>query len=417
MSAAAFGALFFRGRSSPGRSARPPVITSPGLPGRRRCCSPASWWSRGPTVIIPLLRQSKLSPRPAALLKWEGIVNDPIGALFAVFAFEIATLGGGHGAGLHGGAGAATPAQLFLTWITASVLSAGFGFALGRGAARCFRQGWIPEYLKLPALLALVLFCFEIANLLQEEAGLVAVTVMGVTLANARLPSINELRLFKENVAIILVSGVFVILTANLTWDAFAALDARAFMFLGAMLFVVRPVTVFASTIGAGLPLVERLLVGWIAPRGIVAVAVTSFFGAALVAFHTAALEAPNADSVALAHEIASAERLIPLAFAMVFATVVLHGFSIGPLAKALGLASRERPGVLISGATPFAGRIGGEAQGIGRASDDRRRQLAAIAAGAARERADILRRDPLRDDRASYRSQPVRRLIGAERQ
>ncbi len=305
----------------------------------------------GPTVIIPLLRQSKLSPRPAALLKWEGIVNDPLGALFAVLAFEIAALQVGHGA--HGHAGG--PVEYFMTWLTASVLSGGFGYALGRGAVTAFRRGWVPEYLKPPALLALVLFCFEVANLMQEEAGLVSVTVMGITMANARLASINELRLFKENVAIILVSGVFVILTANLTWDAFASLDGRSLLFLGAMLFVIRPMTVFLSTIGAGLPWRERLLIGWIAPRGIVAVAVSSFFGASLVALYSAGLETPGADVDQLQRQIASAERLIPLAFAMVFATVLLHGFSIGPLAKALGLASTERPGVLISGATPFA--------------------------------------------------------------
>lgn len=312
----------------------------------------------GPTVIIPLLRQSKLSPRPAALLKWEGIVNDPLGALFAVFAYELAAIQSGHSglaSGIAQNAHQESPVQFFLTWLTAALLSAGLGYALGKAAAASFHRGWVPEYLKPPALLALVLFCFEIANLLQEEAGLVSVTVMGITLANARLASINELRLFKENVAIILVSGVFVILTANLTWDAFAALDGRAIAFLAMMLLVIRPLTVFLSTVGAGLPIKERLLIGWIAPRGIVAVAVSSFFGTALVALYTEALAAPGADRALLLTQIESAERLIPLAFAMVFATVVLHGFSIGPLAKALGLASKGQAGVMISGATPFA--------------------------------------------------------------
>src|SRR5699024_4552452 len=41
----------------------------------------------GPTVILPLLRQSKIKPRPAKILKWEGIVVDPLGVLLAVFAF------------------------------------------------------------------------------------------------------------------------------------------------------------------------------------------------------------------------------------------------------------------------------------------------------------------------------------------
>ncbi len=307
----------------------------------------------GPTVIAPLLRQSRLTARPAALLKWEGIVNDPLGALLAVLAYEVAVLdfGGGH---------AGTPAQVVASLMLAAVLDAGFGFVMGRAIAVVFRRGWTAEYLKPPILLVAVLVCFEVANLLQEEGGLVAVTAMGVTLANSKIASINELRLFKENVAVLLVSGVFIILTANLTWETFAALDGRAYLFLAAMLFLVRPASVFLSTIGAGLPWKERLLVGWIAPRGIVAVAVTSFFGAALAAGLAASLDAAAdlAAREALAASLASAEKMIPLAFAMVFATVVLHGFTITPLAKALGLASTERPGILISGASPWSAAL-----------------------------------------------------------
>ena len=282
----------------------------------------------GPTVIIPLLRQSKLNARPATLLKWEGIVNDPFGALLAVLVYEYLVFGASH----------ARPGEIVSSLTLAAILSGGLGYVIGRFAATSFRQGWVPEYLKPSVLLALVLVCFETANLLQHEAGLLAVTAMGITIANSRIASINELRLFKENIAILLVSGVFIILTANLTLDAVRALDWSIFWLIVAMLFVVRPLAVFLSTIGAGLPWKERLLIGWIAPRGIVAVAVSSFFGAAL-----------------LAEGYPDGEKLIPLAFAMVFATVILHGFSIAPLAKALGLASRERPGVLIVGASPWS--------------------------------------------------------------
>ena len=285
----------------------------------------------GPTVIVPLLRQSKLSQRPATLLKWEGIVNDPLGALLAVLVYGVIVIDG------HGPADA-SPADLLGSLALASLLATCLGVGLGSFAAMSFRRGWIPEYLKPPVLLVLVLVCFEAANFLQEEAGLLAVTAMGVTLANSRVSSIAELRLFKENIAVLMVSGVFIILTANLSLATMASLDFRALAFILAMLFVVRPITVFVSTIGAGLTWQERLLVGWVAPRGVVAVAVSSFFGASLVA-------AGYPDGA----------RLIPLAFAMVFTTVILHGFTIGPLAKALGLASRERPGVLIVGASPWS--------------------------------------------------------------
>ncbi|WDI30811.1 sodium:proton antiporter [Hyphococcus flavus] len=285
----------------------------------------------GPTVIIPLLRQSKLNPRPATLLKWEGIVNDPIGALLAVVVYEFLVIGE------HGG----TSGEIISSLILAALLAGGLGYAFGKFVTATFRRGLVPEYLKPPVLLTLVLICFELANLLQHEAGLLSVTAMGVTLANAKIASINELRLFKENITVLLVSGVFVILTANLTVQSIGALDWSIFWFLAAMLFVVRPLTVFISTIGSGLPWKERLLVAWIAPRGIVAVAVSSFFGASL-----------------MAEGYMDGGKLIPLAFGMVFATVVLHGFTITPLAKWLGLASRERPGVLIVGASPFSAAL-----------------------------------------------------------
>lgn len=285
----------------------------------------------GPTVIIPLLRQSKLNPRPAALLKWEGIINDPIGALLAVIVYEFLATGDKH----------ASFSATISSIIVAAILATALGYAIGRFAATSFRRGWAPEYLKPPVLFALVLVCFEIANLLQHEAGLLSVTAMGVTMANSRIASINDLRLFKENIAVMLVSGVFIILTANLTFESLGALDWSSLWFIVAMLFVVRPLTVLISTIGAGLPWKERLLVGWIAPRGIVAVAVSSFFGASL-----------------MADGYLDGDKLIPLAFAMVFATVTLHGFTIGPLAKALDLASRDRPGVLIVGASPWSAAL-----------------------------------------------------------
>ncbi len=285
----------------------------------------------GPTVIMPLLRQNRLNQRAGAILKWEGIVNDPIGALLAVITYEfvIVAYGGGHGWSTFEMVG-----NLFL-----SILMAGaFGALIGWVTSVAFSRGWVPEYLKSPVLLVLVIGCFEIPNLMLEEAGLLAVTVMGITMANTKLPSINQLRHFKENIAVLFVSGVFVILTANLDMATLAGFDWQVFAFVAVMLLLVRPISILVSTLGTDLSWGERIFTGWIAPRGIVAVAVTSFFATELV--HRG---------------VPGAEKLIPLAFAMVFATVVIHGFTMGPLAKLLGLASREKPGFLIVGASPWS--------------------------------------------------------------
>lgn len=291
----------------------------------------------GPTVIMPLLRQAKLSKRPSAVLKWEGIVNDPVGALLAVFVFEWIVLTNAGEAGWRGMAGVAG----------ASILAAVLGVVAARLLGAAFNRGLAPEYLKAPIIFAAVLAVFGISNDIVQETGLVAVTAMGVALANSRIAAIGELRRFKENITTLLVSGVFVLLTATLEPASFSMIGWGGAAFVAAMMFIVRPLTVWLATLGSELKWREKLLIGWIAPRGVVAAAVAGLFAGEL------------------AHEgIAAGDLLIPLAFAMVFATVVAHGFTISPLARWLGLAASGRPGVLIVGAgdwsTAFAKVLAG---------------------------------------------------------
>jgi len=299
----------------------------------------------GPTVIMPLLRQSKLSGRTGAALKWEGIVNDPIGALFAVIAYEVVRVASSGGS-LLGTA----------VWIVgAAVAGAVLGMVFGVAIARAFRAGWAPEYLKAPIIFASVILCYALAETIEGEMGLVAVTAYGMTLANSKLAGLDELRKFKEDIAVLLVSGVFVILTANLTIDTIqAALSWRTLAFLVCMLFLVRPISIWISTYGT-LKRNEALLLGWIAPRGIVAVAVSGLFGQLLMDLQETSQ-----------YEFTGAEMISPLAFAMVFATVVLHGFSIGPMARKLGLSRAGKPGVLIIGVNPWSVDFARELNAVG---------------------------------------------------
>ncbi len=300
----------------------------------------------GPTVILPLLRQAKLSARPASTLKWESIVNDPVGALFAVFAFEVLRLQSA-GAGWMG-----TAVQL----VFGSAVGGFLGLAAGLVLAQAFRRGLVPEYLKAPVVLAAVLGCFVAADSVAHETGLLAVTVFGMTLANARLAAIEDMRRFKETIATVLVSGVFVILTASLTPEAIAALDWRAAAFVLAMLFVVRPITIMTATHKSGLTLQERALVSWIAPRGVVAVAVSGFFAAELVALGQGGINVP----------MAQVERLAPITFALVIVTIIAHGFTIGPLSRRLGLAKTGPEGVLIVGASQWSIGLAKALDGLG---------------------------------------------------
>ncbi len=290
----------------------------------------------GPTVIMPLLRQAALPKRPASLLRWEAIIADPIGALFAIVAYETTiALTEGHGV-----------SEIAFRLGGAILFGGIVAFVLARGIAFAFVRGLVPEFLKAPILLVSVLAAFTATNMILEEAGLLTVTIMGVMLANTRLRSLEDLRRFKEIVSVILVSGLFIILTATMTISDLTAIGPRDFLFLGALLFVIRPLVVMIAAIGTKLTLAERIICAWIAPRGVVAVAVSGFFAQSLIS-----------------HGVPDAERLVPLAFLVVVATVLLHGFSIRPLAIALKLSAREAPGILFVGGSTWTTAFARRAQ------------------------------------------------------
>ena len=281
----------------------------------------------GPTVIMPLLRSAQLRRRPSSILRWEAIVNDPIGALFAVLAFEVYLI----------------TSDVHDAWtvtglaVLAAVVATVGAYALARGLAYVFVRGWVAEYLKAPVLFASVLIAFAISDMILEESGLLTVTVMGITLANTKLASLTEMRRFKETVTVLLVSGLFIMLTASLRWSDFEILGWGAVLFTALVLFVCRPLAVIIATIGAGLSWQERALVAWIAPRGIVAVAVAGLFGKAPVD-----------------NGVPDGAALTAISFVIVAATIALHGFSLAPLASRLGLKTAERPGILFVGGSSW---------------------------------------------------------------
>ena len=279
----------------------------------------------GPTVILPLIRQARLNKDSASLLKWEGIVNDPVGVLLAVLTFQYFTVRGD---------GVADALAGLVAAVAAAAVLGGVGGWL-TGAA--FRRGAVPEHLKAPILTVLVLLVYWVSNLVQHEAGLLSVTVMGVVLGSMPLVEREALRHFKENLTVVLVSVLFLVIPSQLSLDHLALIDWRAAAFVAAVLFVVRPLAIGLALWNAPVRTQDKVLLAWIAPRGIVAAATASLFGPALV-------EAGYAD----------AERLLPFAFLIILATVLAHGFSIGPLTRRLGLAARSANGLLIVGANAW---------------------------------------------------------------
>ncbi|WP_143560816.1 sodium:proton antiporter [Sporosarcina sp. P26b] len=285
----------------------------------------------GPTVIIPLLRNAKLKARTAAVLKWEGIIVDPAGPLLALFAYEvIKVLTNDH-----------LSMNYLLNFFGGAALAALLGLAMGLLISVMANRGQFPEYLKSPVILAFVLLCFTMAEVIMHETGMLAVTVMGLVLGRSKryVSSIGNVGHFVENVSVMLTSTVFILLTASLARETIAQIFTLPIIgFVLVMLFVVRPLSIWISTIGTELVWREKLLIGWIAPRGIVALTVAGYFASTLAE-----------------DGYEEATLLTALTFALVFITVTAHGFTLGPLAKKLNLASNEPPGVLIVGASSFS--------------------------------------------------------------
>lgn len=285
----------------------------------------------GPTVVIPLLRHVRPSPRIRNTIKWEGILIDPVGAILAVLVFE-AIIAGGMGGG---------PEEVALQFLY-SVLT---GIAVGGGFAGLtlilLYFHWIPDFLDAGFTLAVVLGAFTISNHFQPESGLLATTVMGIALANQRFTPVRHIVEFKEHLRVLIISTLFIVLSARLEAEAIYAVWVPSLIFLAVLLFIARPASVWLSCLGSPLKRNERRFLMWMAPRGIVAAAIASIFSERLA-------EAG----------VGGAEVLAPIAFIVIIGTVTVYGLTAFPLARRLGLAEPSPQGVLFVGAHQWAQTI-----------------------------------------------------------
>jgi NhaP-type Na+/H+ or K+/H+ antiporter len=285
----------------------------------------------GPTVILPLLRHLRPAGQVGAVLKWEGIVIDPVGAILAVLVFQAIVAGGGQEAA------SAIALSLFKTLV--------FGGAIGiLGAVilvQMLKYYWIPDFLHSVVSLAVVIAAFTASNYLQTDSGLLSVTVMGIALANQKSVNVRHIIEFKENLRVLLISGLFILLTARLQMSELASISAGSIALLAVLMLAARPLAVALSSLGSKLKLKERLFISWLAPRGIVAAAVASVFAIRL------------ADA---GYE--QAELLVPLTFVVIAGTVTIYGLSAAPAAKWLKVAEPDPQGVLIIGGHSWARAI-----------------------------------------------------------
>jgi len=287
----------------------------------------------GPTVITPILRNIPLKKDVSAILKWEGILIDPIGALVAVLVFEFISVGSG---------GAFTKTAL-VEFGKIVLFGSTFGFTFAHALNFAINKKWIPHYLLNVFALASVLGVFVLSDSFAHESGLLAVVVMGMVLGNSKSEYLKELLYFKESLSILLISILFILLSANIDMEELWLIyNWKTVILFAIVVFALRPIGVFLSTWNSSLKLNEKLFISWVGPRGIVAAGIASLFGIKLVA-----------------NGVDGAEYITPLVFMIVLGTVILNATTARLFARIVGVFLKKSDGILIVGASDVSRLIG----------------------------------------------------------
>lgn len=281
----------------------------------------------GPTVVMPMLRSIRPTERIANILRWEGILIDPIGAVLAVLIFEMLLTG--------------QQSESWMEFVKVIVLGSVWGLAGGVVLGQVLKRHVIPDYLENYAGLAFVLLVFTASNALGRESGLIAVTVMGLVMANMKGLDVESLLSFKEHLTVVLISMLFILLAARVDVEQVASIGVASLLVLAVALFVARPLAVALSSIGSSLSWREGALLSWVAPRGIVAAAISALF------------------ALRLEGQVEGAALLVPLTFVIIIGTVVVQSLTAGALASRLGLSSRGEQGVLLTASNKVALLLG----------------------------------------------------------
>ena len=281
----------------------------------------------GPTVISPLLRRIRMDHGVSTVLEAEGILLDAIGAIVAVVALEVAISPSGLSLlkGIY---------HIISRLLVGSILGITGGVLL----TLLFRiRTLIPEGLENVFILSWVFALFQISNTVSAESGIAAVTIAGMTIGNTKTYIHRELLEFEEQLTVLMIGMLFVILAADVRFTDIQALGWRGFVTVLLIMFLVRPISVFAATTRSHLSPNQKLLISWFAPRGIVAAAIASLF----------VIELGNHGFVG--------EQLRALVFLLITLTVLSAGLTGGSVASMLELKRKKNSGWIILGAHEVA--------------------------------------------------------------
>ena len=264
----------------------------------------------GPTVIVPLLRRIRLSKRIASILHWEAVLIDSIGVFVAILCYEWVVQGGGT---------VALP-NFIVRIIGGTIIGITGGYAI----YFTMNRGWVPDNIVNAFSLASAMLIFGITEMIRPEAGLLSVTVAGLIVGLKKPRQLRELKAFKAEIVDLLIGMLFILLVARLELAQFVVFyENGGGWVLLAVIAIVRPLSILASTHKTTINNKEKALLSWIAPRGVVAASMASLF------------------ALSLSQEDGDPKLMESFVYSVICATVILQGLSSGLVAKFLGL---QRP-------------------------------------------------------------------------
>lgn len=281
----------------------------------------------GPTVVIPALREANLNKQTGRYLKWEGIITDPIGAIIAIIIYDAMILSSLDSAFM-----------VLLAILKIIFIALGFSLLLRQFVVFTFEKKFLPEYLQLPFITCVVISSFVFSNEIQHGSGLLTVTILGMLIGNSKIDILYKIREFKESITTLCISFVFIIITANTSFEAFQMITINQIIFILLVSFVLRPIAILFATIKSQMKFSEKILIGAFAPRGIVAVSVA----------------AALSTEMSRAGFIEIGNTVFPIVLLIVITTVVGHSTYLKFLSRKLNLESQEGKGVIIIGTMPW---------------------------------------------------------------